>query len=482
MLSICTLISQLALWVILLLTQHRDSATTQSSVPVIPPTLRRAIENREHLSRAAIETQVVEDLFLPGRVFLVQNTNAENGDCLTHEFGDQDGWVQYEDVGGGLSRFPLHFLTTTDGLFTRTGDSILISSIPRASESTDSTRQPTVQRAAALDARWLGISPFPSSVNRAGKAIAVPFEWPAPYFPDRLNVKSWSETREGSLSVVRAELPEGTIRWWIDTERDLNPVRVVGEFHNGQQYESRSSLEKTDGVWFPSEVTYLRDGQPLQSHFVVSADFKRSDAAARFTVLDLGAEPGFNIRERVAGGTTKIWDGEKAVSPGEWAELRRKGLRQPGPTVVARSRVDHPDNPFWTDAQREAWEKQHAESSRASGSGPLGPWERFTQEFIQSYQLNQEQTQKAMLILNHCLQEGDAYLKRSATKIQAVEASLREASLRADATGAAAAGEQMAELRKPLDQIFEQKPKPRLLTLPTRAQRAATQATSQPTP
>lgn len=104
-------------------------------------------------------------------------------------------------------------------------------------------------------------------------------------------------------------------------------------------------------------------------------------------------------------------------------------------------------------------------------------WEAYTRDFIAKYQLNEEQTQKAMTILKSC--QDNAAKVAAGNKSEMEQLEKREAELRSS-KDAAAKGKELGEitkrkeaLTKPIGDIFETQLKPRLDRLPTRAQRKA---------
>lgn len=77
-------------------------------------------------------------------------------------------------------------------------------------------------------------------------------------------------------------------------------------------------------------------------------------------------------------------------------------------------------------------------------------------------------------ILKNCQEQGRRYLKKHGSKLDILEARVRELrAARSDAKQVDAAKRQFAEAAAPLDKIFEEQLKPRLDRLPTRKQRAA---------
>lgn len=121
-------------------------------------------------------------------------------------------------------------------------------------------------------------------------------------------------------------------------------------------------------------------------------------------------------------------------------------------------------------------------------------WEKYVRDFIQKYQLNDEQTQRANAILADCEAQAERQLAGKKSELERIEK--REGELKAvpaagakgaapdakspDAKGGDNKGKETAELAKkrdeilaPINRIFEDQLKPKLEKLPTRAQRKA---------
>ena len=105
----------------------------------------------------------------------------------------------------------------------------------------------------------------------------------------------------------------------------------------------------------------------------------------------------------------------------------------------------------------------------AAGTAPVDEWAVYAQRFIERYQLNDQQKQKAHLILRRQQEARDKYLRRKVDEMARVTKQLSEATTEESRQAALRAYEQ---LNAPVDQLFRTL-KERLLTLPTRAQRKA---------
>jgi hypothetical protein len=116
---------------------------------------------------------------------------------------------------------------------------------------------------------------------------------------------------------------------------------------------------------------------------------------------------------------------------------------------------------------------------KAGRTEPEGAWEKYVREFIERYKLNDEQAQKAHTVLEDCASQRDRYLRGNKEQIEQVEKQIEElkkSKNKNKAKSLAALTERRNKLTAPIDQIFEQRLKPRLERLPTRAQRRAAEA------
>jgi len=100
---------------------------------------------------------------------------------------------------------------------------------------------------------------------------------------------------------------------------------------------------------------------------------------------------------------------------------------------------------------------------------PKDEWTLYTERFIECYQLNEEQKQKAWMFLRHQQEQRDAHLRRNVDEMARVTRLLKEAETEEQRQSALEAYDR---LNRPVERMFEEL-KQRLETLPTRAQRKA---------
>jgi hypothetical protein len=291
------------------------------------------------------------------------------------------------------------------------------------------------------------------------------------------DARSYSETVENGLHVVRAQTEHGVTTWYIDAQRGWNPVRVTYERDGQLAAESRSTLKEYDGIWFPATVAFFGGNDPdhpLEVVTVASAAFNRPDQPRALTPADIGIEAGMSLHVERPGGKSEfmMFDGEKAVSQEEFVERVRAGEIKYGPTFLrtiaeieaaaARSEVEGA-----TEVGAVTGDPTSARRRRES------EWEAYTRKFIAKYHLDDGQSQKALSILRECQEEANQYLLRHKTEFERLQQKFQKVA-KADAPkeeDLRARSQQAAKLRAPLNEIFEKQLKPRLEKLPTRAQR-----------
>lgn len=126
---------------------------------------------------------------------------------------------------------------------------------------------------------------------------------------------------------------------------------------------------------------------------------------------------------------------------------------------------------YEAEAARAAAENEgtDVEAAAAAVTVPKDDWTIYTEKFIERYQLNVEQKQKAFVFLRRQQEARDRFLRRKAPEMARVSKLLSNAETEEARTAALAEYE---ELNEPVARMF-QTLKDRLATLPTRAQRKA---------
>lgn len=111
----------------------------------------------------------------------------------------------------------------------------------------------------------------------------------------------------------------------------------------------------------------------------------------------------------------------------------------------------------------------------------LSRWEQYTLDFINRYQLDDDQRQRAMAILKDCTERGRAHYRKHEKEIERIR---DETDALFDKPAAASderlksldkLKQRMFEIEGPINHIEHRELRPRLDKLPTRAQRKATE-------
>lgn len=305
---------------------------------------------------------------------------------------------------------------------------------------------------------------------------------------------SYETRQEQGLHIVRRNLPDTAIEWWIDPDRDWNIIKtmIYGDGGAKKISEERFTLrlDPYDGMWFPSRMerwSFLEGAQnPMEVIEIHAAEFNRPEHPVKLTPADIGVEVGMLVvyrerKENAAG----YWDGEKILPGEEFQKRIESGELSVGPNTARARALER----IW--AQFDSGVPKYSLTS-GEHDGPRyifqwqsyeTEWEAYTRRFIIRYKLDEEQTQKAWAICNECQERGRAYIARRKPVLEEIDKRLRKP---ASATG----GEELAQRGRlesekadnlaPLTKIFEEQLKPRLERLPTRAQRRA--AEFEPTP
>lgn len=120
-------------------------------------------------------------------------------------------------------------------------------------------------------------------------------------------------------------------------------------------------------------------------------------------------------------------------------------------------------------------------SSRKNAKGFEGKWDIYTRNFITRFKLNDAQTQKAYAILDVCKIQGRNHMNRVQARLALFDQKIAAAKKSKDKqarSGSKVLAAERSKLLEPMDRIFERQLKPRLDTLPTRAQRKVAESSS----
>lgn len=417
--------------------------------------------------RASDKPQFITEMIAGERSVLIRRGDAE-GVVVRRPDGQPDP---------KMGHMPYYILEEPGRAFERSDDPL--------STVRGRTRPPRSRN----DLRALGVAAFPS---RFELHDAVWFDNVHNPAAPRLE-----RSRDGELEIVRLTMSTKQRTYWIDPARDWSVVRVREEDEQGGWRESRSDLVQTDGVWFPRSVLFFssrfKDGrEPSQIVRVTDAEFNRPSHPPRLTLTHIGVEVGMTVDTEDSGGrTVGRWDGDNVVSSVEFVQRLVSGELAEGPSLVAanaaaydahvRATLDagadapvdlEPLAAMWVGPIARRWnETKDPKAPRRAWT----PWEAYVRDFIQRYQLDDEQRQKAQLILNECEERAEIYLdSRKGEMLKLLEAGVPIGARGPnDDPRDKGPRERLDQLLAPLARIFERQLKPRLERLPTRAQRSA---------
>lgn len=293
-------------------------------------------------------------------------------------------------------------------------------------------------------------------------------------FPDAGLSRRYSVEQRGAVHVVTAELESNeSLVWEINSEKGWNAERIRLVRSGQIVYEAEILLERFGNVWFPSsyELFHGPQREPVYAVRVEEARFEPAAGEESLGLKELRLEVGTQVLYFFGAGEPerKVWDGENAITVEDFRQKRREGKITLGPTMqgYADGRPNpHPEEKLY-------WSRRlSAQRPRAA----LSEWERYVQEFIHRYALDEEQTQRALSVLQESQHRANAYVDTRREQFERIE---QRVAAFEDLNELRASGElddlvsRMQSLMKPIDEVFERELKPRLDRLPTRAQREA---------
>lgn len=168
------------------------------------------------------------------------------------------------------------------------------------------------------------------------------------------------------------------------------------------------------------------------------------------------------------------WPGYRHVRHREPEEMRqlRKKMDQARNHAMARSRGtgDRSGPSAARASDPELVEHVETAKPKPTAKRSKGEWERYVEDFIRRYQLNDEQKQKAYSFLKQQSAQRDRHLLRKAPEIERITKMFNNAG--DDKKKITLAEARRERLYQPIDRMF-QKLKQKLDTLPTRDQRKA---------
>jgi len=428
-----------------------------------PAALEALQESRQSLGSGEIKWTVRQN-GEQEREFHFVSRFARNGDWIFENRGDQDGWTLHDGyTGAGTSKFPRLYLHNADGYwqFNETGTHC----------SWWQGEAPDWLADAAKDVCAVGTYPTSGNIPYALSTSAI---WGTQQVP----VAGWRERRQGALYVVTAEQENGgETTWYINADRDWNAERATFSVRGTVVAEAVCELGQFDGVWLPARTDYYRDGRLVESIKIDSARLNQPKDKGRFTLADLGVEPGTHISRQTAptvGGGALIWNGEDICARERWDDDIESGKRQWGPTFRRMFSGEGYSSPYETDEQRAQMTIDRLRMAvRLATERHKGLWESFVRDFIARYKLNDAQAQEADQLLAKCQERANAHIDRNKSRWTTLQSKVEVAAKEGKTEEVKKLTEEIGKLAAPLEEIFEKQLKPGLDKIPTRAQRKA---------
>lgn len=284
----------------------------------------------------------------------------------------------------------------------------------------------------------------------------------------------YSEQRVGEVYRVEAVCDSGKDRyvWLIDPALGWNATQVERWRDGKLAVRCLTEYEKVDGFYFPASVAFFNEkDELLYVAQTYQAEINTSDLPRELAPEHIGVETGMSVYPANPKGApvwrTYLADGV-AVPIAEFDRLRKERGLEFGQRMTAKRQ--NQSIPRTMPDPKKVTAEVEAHRGRLLTTRPADEWERYTLTFIDHHKLDDEQRQKAMLILRQCQAQRDHYLRGRKRQLEEAQQRLAAASTD-DARNRAQ--DALAALHAPAPRIFEGKLKPRLADLLTRAQRAA---------
>ncbi len=411
-------------------------ALTTGAQPDLPAPLQRALEARRRIRTAVVELMRTRPDGVP--VFYTARVAPE--DAAWFNWGDPEGVVGDDPDREGR---PHSVLRQKSALWSYDHD--------RAFAAYYATPQARMEN--VPDLRSLGLMFFTSYEDPQSTLARL----------ERAGVRSFTVREEDGLQVVTAHTEQGDVTWWIDPQKDSQPVRV--QLRNGDRivHETRIELEQVDDIWFPNHVettSYAPDGR-AKAHRVTEvfyAEFNRPEHPDHLTPSDIGLEPGILVTRYPAkpGDEAHVWDGERMIPLSQY-----RGTFPSEDDAAPAHRAPRLRGSIQREIERR-----------------LSAWEKYTRDFIQQHKLDRVRAGRAWRWLRDCQRLAHSRVNRVRGDISALEKASRNHTGR----DADRRRQRVARLMADLDQIFEQRLKPGLRRLLTPAERRAEEQRHKHTP
>jgi hypothetical protein len=281
---------------------------------------------------------------------------------------------------------------------------------------------------------------------------------------------AYSVTKRDGLAVVsaveRAAERVFERRWSIDPQSGWNVI-LYEEVSDGRPTLTvGTKLAKTGEYWFPQEVEYRNPDGPYATFRIREVKLNNPNLPKRLMPEFIEVVPGTNIYRMFPDAPPEAarFDGERIIGVEEFKRRRRAGEIQRGEAFV-RDLARGPE----ILAQQRAGEKYTPSE-----------WEKFVARFIAEHNLDNGQGTRAWSIYRDCRDSADQYLKKHKEEFDELDKGRAALKFTPNADQSAKLAARAAELRRPVQEIFDEQLVPRLDKLLTREQRALSHPTSEP--
>lgn len=430
---------------VLLLAAQSDSA---------PPALRKFEEARKKIAKADIEW-TRRDLFSPGSLGEPKKYRSlfANKDKAYFNYGMNGitGWTEDNEP----VRDP-HNTLWRDGEYWEFHTDLLTADLWEHSPDP------------LLDIRIVGMLPVPKLDSNAEDIL----DWEPD--PEKRKSFTYTERRAGGAYEVELRLPGGrsSIQWTIDPDLGWNATHARIVFDGRVVSECISDYQQIDGTWFPASSNYYNErGDLAVSIDVTSARFDASSLPDALTPEDIGFGNGMSIIGQ-EGKFDKEWDltyvDGKIVTRKEFHRLCREGEVEISPRPIAGiHEVDQKGPPPESNNVSREILPDHAH--RPASQPTVDEWERYTLDFAARNSFDDGQRSAALRILRDCQTRRGTVLRHRESRLRQLEQAVARESSDSAARNLAA---ERAAIASQMDEIFQNRLKPRLDGLLTRAQRA----------
>lgn len=438
--------NQLVLWTLLV------------TVPPMPEPLQKFQRAREELSCASIASVITGGRRIVGMP--VQRHSlvvARNGDFAQIYEGDPEGVLGRNE----------------DGVPMQVGRR---SALRRANESfVTNTWEPLglLSPGCRHGKPLFGFSEF----NFDLRAIGMTCDWDA--FDNRpgnavlanslKDVETYESSREGDHCRVECRFKNGgALVFELDASRGWNATRITRR-EAGHEWDCQIDLKRYGSTWFPSHVVMQRDGEVRTEITVTNATFEPADVPVSIEPESIGFEVGLPVAIAKADSVAAlpppsdkgslIWDGSKAVPYQEGMDLIQQGVIEPGPIrrALMAGTYEQPGLKL----------RDRLRLSPGVLEARISAWEAFVMQFNSRYRLESDQREAAWRCLRKAQDEARQVLRRQQSEVEGlrklIESDTPQEQLRA----------RFDRLAAPIHEIFEQRLKPCLESIPTRKQREA---------